>query len=72
MNRWTALLALAGACVGALPVSGALIPIDPNNVTASSEITSPFDRKDNYLVDGSGLTAGAHVNILHQDMLDRA
>jgi hypothetical protein len=38
-----------------------LIALDPaTGVTASSEIAAPYDRKDDYIVDGSGLTAGSH------------
>jgi hypothetical protein len=36
-----------------------LIVIDPAAVTASSEIPG-YDRQDDYIVDGSGLTAGEH------------
>lgn len=46
-----------------LSTQGALIVIDPNNVTASSELTpvSPsFNRQNNFIVDGSGLAGGQH------------
>lgn len=38
----------------------ALISIAPGNVTASSEIGGGFDRQDDYIVDGSGLSEGQH------------
>lgn len=38
----------------------ALISIAPGNVSSSSEISAPFDRIDDHLVDGSGLVAGGH------------
>jgi hypothetical protein len=52
--------ALAGLALIARPAQAAVIPIDPGaGVTASSEIPG-FDRIDDYIVDGSGLTAGEH------------
>lgn len=52
----TALIALA-------PVASAqVITIDPENVTASSEIPPQFNRQDNFIVDGSGMTGLTHTN----------
>ncbi len=39
----------------------AIIVIDPLNVSSSTEIPG-FDRKDDYIVDGSGLSGGRHNN----------
>lgn len=52
------------------PLVSQVIPIDPvNGVTASSEIPSPFNRLDNYLVDGSGLLeGGAHTTAVQPNM----
>ena len=40
--------------------NAALINIPPANVSSSSEIGAPFDRQDDFLVDGSGLGSGQH------------
>lgn len=47
-----------------------IIPIDPvNGVSATSEIPLPFNRLDNYLVDGSGLLdGGAHTTAVQPNM----
>jgi len=42
--------------------------IDIADVTASSEIGGNFDRLDDYLIDGSGLTDGAHTNSVEGTM----
>ncbi|MGB0143802.1 MAG: PEP-CTERM sorting domain-containing protein [Akkermansiaceae bacterium] len=48
----------------------ALIVIDPANVTASSQIgdATTFDRDDDYIVDGSGLTGGQHTGSVEPNM----
>ena len=51
-----------------LSASAAVIDIAPGNVTASSEIVSPFDRLDDYIVNGSGLTGGQHTGTVEPNM----
>lgn len=54
-----------------LMAPGALITIDPGNVTASSQITDAnpnFDRIDDYIVNGSGLSGGQHVGAVEGNM----
>ena len=46
----------------------AIITLAPGNVTASSQIGAPFDRKDDYIVDGSGLTGGQHTTAVQPNM----
>jgi len=41
---------------------GAIINIAPGNVTASSEIPPGFNRLDDFIVDGSGMTGATHGN----------
>jgi len=58
-------LAAAGLALGATSANAALIVIAPGGVTASTElpVTNPaFPRFDDHIVDGSGLTGGAHKN----------
>lgn len=60
---WSRIM-LATACCAAAggPAMSAIIPIAPGNVTASSEIPPNFNRQDDFIVDGSGMTAGTHEN----------
>lgn len=46
----------------------AIITIAPGNVTASSQIGAPFDRLDDYIVNGSGLVGGQHTTIVQPNM----
>jgi len=57
------------ALAGAMIISSAQAAIIAN-VTASSQIgdTTTFDRDDDYLVDGSGLTGGAHTGTVEPNM----
>ena len=44
-----------------LPASAAVISIPTGNVTSSSQLTqNPFNRRDDFLVNGSGLTGNQH------------
>jgi hypothetical protein len=66
VNQQNTFLTLAMVC-GAFVIqtnvaSAQIINIAPGNVTASSEIPPNFTRFDDYIVDGSGLTGGTHVN----------
>ncbi|MDG2124207.1 MAG: hypothetical protein P8J87_10940, partial [Verrucomicrobiales bacterium] len=45
-----------------------VIPIPPENVTASSEIGAPFNRQDDFIVDGSGLDGGQHTAAVQPNM----
>lgn len=56
--------ALLAAAVFTLPAAYAraqVIAIDPNNVSASTELFENFNRTVDQIVDGSGLTAGQHT-----------
>lgn len=69
--RIKALLIGAAAClaIGWLPAhttQSALINVA--GVSASSEITSPFNRKAAFLIDGSGLTGGQHTGAVEPNM----
>ena len=59
-------LALAG--LAAIPAQAALISIAPGNVTASTELGAPFNRQDDFLVDGSGLAGGQHSIAVEPNM----
>ncbi|MDG2124410.1 MAG: hypothetical protein P8J87_11965, partial [Verrucomicrobiales bacterium] len=48
--------------------SAALISVDPANVTASSQIGAPFDRQDDFIVNGSGLSGGQHITAVQPNM----
>ncbi len=52
------LASVAGLVLAAPAAEAAVINILPENVTASSEIGGAFNRQDDFLVDGSGLTGG--------------
>ena len=58
---WTILALLSSSA------NAELITIPPENVTASTEIPG-FNRIDDYLVDGSGLTGGQHVAAVEPNM----
>ncbi len=64
----TFLAAMAAALTSAPLAEAAIITIAPGNVTASSQIGAPFDRQDDYLVDGSGLTGGQHTTAVQPNM----
>jgi len=60
----TAIVAMASSTHAAL-----IVIADPTTqVTASSEIGMTFDRKDDYIVNGSGLTGGQHTNAVEPNM----
>ena len=63
-GKSSALWVMAMAILGLLATSASaeLITIAPGNVTASSEIPPNFDRQDDFIVDGSGLSGGFHTN----------
>ncbi|MEJ6645232.1 MAG: PEP-CTERM sorting domain-containing protein [Akkermansiaceae bacterium] len=61
-------LAAAGLALGASSAAAALITIVPGNVTASSEIGGTFNRKDDFIVNGSGLTGGQHTAAVEPNM----
>ena len=42
--------------------SASIIAIPSSGVTASSQIGTPFNRQDDFIVDGSGLAGGQHAN----------
>ncbi|MFT4551296.1 MAG: hypothetical protein ACI8XO_004238 [Verrucomicrobiales bacterium] len=46
----------------------AIITIAPANVTASSEIGGTFNRLDDYIVNGNGLTGGQHTSAVEPNM----
>mgnify|MGYP001814840192 CR=1 FL=1 len=46
----------------------AIITIPPANVTASSQIGAPFNRQDDFIVDGSGLSGGQHITTVEPNM----
>ncbi|MFK7911655.1 MAG: PEP-CTERM sorting domain-containing protein [Akkermansiaceae bacterium] len=48
--------------------NAAVITIPTGNVTASSEIGGTFNRQDDFLVDGSGLSGGTHVTAVQPNM----
>ncbi len=66
-SKTHSLLPLAALALSAIPAQAALITIAPGNVTASTEIPG-FNRLDNYLVDGSGLTGGQHTAAVEPNM----
>ena len=63
-------LAAAGLALSASAVNAALIVFaDPaTQVTASSEIGGAFNRQDDFLVNGSGLTGGQHAIAVEPNM----
>ena len=61
-------LASAGLALSASSAAAALINIAPGNVTASTEIGGGFNRQDDFLVDGSGLTGGQHITAVEPNM----
>jgi hypothetical protein len=65
----TPLLVSSIALIAFAPITqAAVISIPAGNVTASSQIGAPFDRKVAYIVDGSGLTAGQHTGAVQPNM----
>jgi len=48
--------------------SAALITIAPENVTSSSEIGGGFNRQNDFIVDGSGLSGGQHTTAVEPNM----
>ncbi|MDG1072863.1 MAG: PEP-CTERM sorting domain-containing protein [Akkermansiaceae bacterium] len=66
-SKTPSLLPLAALALAAIPAQAALISIAPGNVTASTEIPG-FNRIDDHLVDGSGLTAGQHTTVVEPNM----
>ncbi len=48
--------------------AGQIIPIPPQNVTSSSEIGGGFNRQDDFIVDGSGLSGGQHTATVQPNM----
>ena len=65
--RTIPLVCLAG--LAALLSSHAeLITIPPGNVSSSSEIGAPFNRQDDFIVDGSGLVGGQHTPAVEPNM----
>lgn len=60
--KTTLCAALLATSASLLVSEAAIISIDPaTGVTASSEIPPNFDRRDDFIVDGSGLSAGQHA-----------
>ncbi len=64
----TTLAAAAIATLTSLSAEAAIISIPTGNVTASTQIGGTFDRQDDYLVDGSGLTGGLHTTAVEPNM----
>ncbi len=60
--------ASAATLISVQLVSAAVINIPAGNVTASSEIGAPFNRQDDFIVDGSGLTGLQHNNTVEPNM----
>lgn len=56
-------IGLTGSCS-----MGAIINIVPSNVQASSQIGGTFNRQDDFLVDGSGLSGGQHTTAVQPNM----
>jgi len=67
-NQISYQLTMAGRVFPATSANAALITIAPGDVTASSEIPPDFNRKDDFIVDGSGLTGGQHTNVVEPNM----
>lgn len=61
-------LAAAGLALSASSAAAALISIAPENVTASSEIGGTFNRQDDFIVNGNGLTGGQHTAMVEPNM----
>ncbi len=59
---------LTVAIATAQPSRAEIITIPPANVTASSQIGAPFNRQDDFVVDGSGLTGGQHTSAVQPNM----
>ncbi len=51
-----------------LPAGAAIISIPTSNVSSSSEIGGSFNRQDDFIVDGSGLTGGQHTTAVQPNM----
>ena len=64
----TLLAATVATLTSAHLAESAIITVAPGNVTASSQIGLPFDRKVDYIVDGSGLTGGQHTTAVQPNM----
>ena len=65
----TTLATLALIAISTPLTDAALITIDPANVTASSEIPGPFNRQDDFIVNGNGLNgAGQHTAAVEPNM----
>ena len=63
MNQKKQITLFASFLILSVAVSNAaVITIAPGNVSSSSEIPPGFDRQDDYIVNGSGLTGGQHAN----------
>lgn len=54
--------------LSAVSSQGAIITIDPANVTASSQIGGTFNRPDDAIVNGSGLSGGQHTTVVEPNM----
>lgn len=67
--KTSALLALVvGALVPATSSRAAIITIDPADVSASTQIGGGFNRQDDFIVNGSGLSGGAHTTAVEPNM----
>ena len=63
-----ALIAVLATSATMVTSQAAIINILPGNVTASSEIPPNFNRQDDFLVDGSGLSGGQHLAAVEPNM----
>ncbi|MEJ6578916.1 MAG: lamin tail domain-containing protein [Akkermansiaceae bacterium] len=61
-------IAMAGLALMISPADAELIAIPPGSVTASSEIGAPFNRQDDFIVNGSGLSGGQHTPAVEPNM----
>jgi len=64
----TLLAALVATVASSAMTEAAVITVAPGNVTASSEIGGTFDRLDDYIVNGNGLTGGQHTSAVEPNM----
>lgn len=65
-SRITCLGSVLALSVGM--ATGQVIPIPPQNVSSSSEIGGGFNRQDDFIVDGSGLSGGQHTATVQPNM----
>jgi len=65
---WPKVISLSFLLVSLPAIKAQTIAVPVANVTASSEIPAPFNRLDDYLVDGSGLSGGAHTPQVQPNM----